>query len=92
MIGTPTEEVSMSWMEWELINRKEMILTGSWMSYSAPFPGKEWDMAVNAMKTGELRYSDELLYKSFDLSEAREAFDCFKNEKVRGRILLTNDR
>ena len=26
----------------ENMNRKEFRLTGSWMSYSAPFPGSEW--------------------------------------------------
>ena len=92
MIGTPTEEVSFSWQEWENINRKELVVTGSWMSYSAPFPGKEWEMTVKAMETGELKYVEELLYRTYDISEAREAFDCFKNEKVKGRILLTNDR
>ena len=92
MIGTPTEDVTFTWQEWELINRKEAIVTGSWMSYSEPFPGKEWEMAVDAMKSGELKYSDKLLYKTFDISEARAAFDCFKNEKVKGRIMLTNER
>ncbi len=39
-IGTPTRELSFSVEEWENINRREFTLTGSWMSYSAPFPGR----------------------------------------------------
>ena len=39
-IWTPTKEISFSFKEWENMNRKEFTLTGSWMSYSAPFPGE----------------------------------------------------
>lgn len=90
MIGTPQTEVTFGWKEWELMNRKEFNLTGSWMSYSAPFPGIEWTKTIECLKSGELRYDSRLLYKKFDLSEVRKAFDCYKNEKVSGRILLTN--
>lgn len=90
MIGTPTKEVTFKWQEWELINRREFNLTGSWMSYSAPFPGIEWEKTIECLKTGELKYDSRMLYKTFDLSAARDAFDCFKFEKVSGRILLTN--
>lgn len=92
VIGTPTEDVRFSWQEWELMNRKEFTVTGSWMGYSEPFPGKEWEMAAEAMKSGALIFDDRMIYKRFDLANAREAFDCFKNEKVKGRILLINDR
>ena len=91
MIGTPQKDVTFSWQEWELMNRKEFNLTGSWMSYSAPFPGAEWTETVEAMKNGSLIYDSRLLYKKYDLSEAKEAFACFKNEKVSGRILFTNE-
>ena len=91
VIGTPTEDVRFSWEEWEVINRKELKLTGSWMSYSAPFPGREWEETVEHLKNGDLLMDDRLIYKTFDLSEIREAFDCFKNEKVKGRILLKMD-
>lgn len=90
MIGTPQKEVTFAWKEWELMNRKEFRLTGSWMSYSAPFPGEEWTRTIECLATGELRYDERLLYKKFDLSEIRSAFDCYKNEKVSGRIMLTN--
>lgn len=90
MIGTPQKEIIFTWKEWELMNRKEFNLTGSWMSYSAPFPGEEWTKTIECLKNGELRYDSRLLYKTFDLSEVRDAFDCYKNEKVSGRILMTN--
>ena len=91
MIGTPQKDVTFTWQEWELMNRKEFNLTGSWMSYSAPFPGTEWTETVEAMKNGTLKYDSRLLYKKFPLSEAKNAFGCFKNEKVSGRILFVNE-
>ena len=39
-IGTPHEELSFTQNQWEKMNRKEFKLTGSWMSYSSPFPEK----------------------------------------------------
>ena len=39
-IGTPHNEITFTAKEWELLNRKEFKMTGSWMSYSAPFPGR----------------------------------------------------
>lgn len=92
MIGTPQKDLTFTWKEWELMNRKEFHLTGSWMSYSAPFPGDEWTMTIEKMSSGELRYDSRLLYKAFPLSQVREAFDCYKNDKVSGRILLLNSQ
>jgi len=41
-VGTPTKDLSFTVEEWEIMNRKGFTLAGSWMSYSAPFPGREW--------------------------------------------------
>ncbi len=38
----------------EQIMRKELHLCGTWMSYSAPFPGHEWGDTLAAVKRGEL--------------------------------------
>ena len=62
-IGTPTRELNFSVKEWENINRKEFTLTGSWMSYSAPFPGKEWILTAHYFKTGQLKFEDSLIFK-----------------------------
>lgn len=91
MVGTPTRDVTFTWQEWELMNRKEFRLTGSWMSYSAPFPGKEWTKTVECLASGELKYDNRMLFKKMKLEEAKEAFDYFKNGKVSGRILFVND-
>ncbi|HML48955.1 MAG TPA: zinc-binding dehydrogenase, partial [Clostridia bacterium] len=92
MIGTPHTDVRFSPKTWELLNRKEMRLTGSWMSYSAPFPGKEWSLTAHYFKTGQLKYDPRMIFLSFPLSQAAQAFALFKKPGyVKGRILLVND-
>ena len=91
-IGTPHVDISFTPKEWENMNRKEFKLTGSWMSYSAPFPGKEWDLTAHYFATGELRFDDELIFKTFPMSKAAEAFALFENpSQVGGKIMLIND-
>jgi L-iditol 2-dehydrogenase len=57
----------------ETITRKELGVYGTWMSYSAPFPGHEWTEAAAAMQRGELRV-DELITHRFPLCEVESVF------------------
>lgn len=74
------------------MNRKEFKLTGSWMSYSAPFPGKEWELTAHYFATGQLKFDPAFVFRKFPMSRAQEAFDLYKDPKnVLGKILLVND-
>ena len=91
-IGTPQRPIEFSVREWETINRKELHLHGSWMSYSAPFPGKEWTMTAHYFATGQLKFDDEMIYRTYSLKDAAEAFALFKTPgAVKGKIMLVND-
>lgn len=91
-IGTPHKNLSFFPKQWENMNRKEFKLTGSWMSYSAPFPGKEWEMTAKYFKTGELKFDEQLIYKRYPLCEANKAFELYENPaQVKGKILLVNE-
>ncbi len=91
-IGTPTKELSFSVKEWENMNRKEFNLTGSWMSYSAPFPGKEWELTAYFFKTGQLKFDDSFIFKKLPLSRIAEAFEMFKTPgTVKGKILIDSE-
>jgi L-iditol 2-dehydrogenase len=57
-IGTPHKDMTFTPKMWEYMNRKEFKLTGSWMSYSAPFPGKEWELVAHYFATGQLKFDD----------------------------------
>ena len=91
-IGTPHVDMSFTPAEWENMNRKEFRLTGSWMSYSAPFPGREWELTAHCFATGQLRFAPEFLFKRYPLSKAAAAFANFRTpENVHGKIMLFNE-
>lgn len=88
LIGTPTSDVTFSIKQWELINRKECFIGGSWMSYSSIFPGEEWVKTVKAFEDGSLKLNKNMINKVFDLEEIGKAFEQFENEKTFGRTLI----
>jgi len=88
-IGTPSKDLTFTPKLFENMNRKEFKLTGSWMSYSAPFPGEEWELTARYFKTGQLKFDDNLIFKKFHLSEAKTAFDLYKTPgQVKGKIMF----
>ncbi len=88
-IGTPTQELSFSVKEWENMNRKEFYLTGSWMSYSAPWPGDEWKLTDEHFAKGDLKVTDSMIFAQYPLKKAMEAFDLFTIPgKVKGKVQL----
>ena len=91
-IGTPHVDMTFTPKLWENMNRKEFKLTGSWMSYSAPFPGDEWELTAHYFKTGQLKFDESFIYKKYPMEKIQEAFMEFKNpQNVKGKILLYND-
>ena len=91
-IGTPTRELSFSVKEWENMNRKEFTLTGSWMSYSAPFPGKEWELVAHFFKTGDLKFDESFIFRKIPLSRIADAFEMYKTPgTVKGKILIDSE-
>ena len=91
-IGTPTKELGFTVNEWECMNRKEFTLTGSWMSYSAPFPGKEWELTSWYFSTGQLKFDESFIYRKVPLSKIAEAFTWFKTPgMVKGKILIDSE-
>lgn len=92
LIGTPKKELSFSVDEWECLNRKEFTLTGSWMSYSAPFPGHEWTLTAEAYRTGMLKYDEGLVFAKYPLSKIDEAFDRYRTPgAVKGKVLIDSE-
>ena len=91
-VGTPHEELKFTPAMWENMNRKEFHLTGSWMSYSSPFPGKEWSLTAHYFATGQLKFDPGFIYKKVPMSQAQEAFQMFKIPgQVKGKVLLVNE-
>lgn len=88
-VGTPHRDFEFGWKQWELINRKEFRLTGTWMSYSAPFPGREWTLTAHYFANGALKLHESMIYKTMPLSQITEAFNMFKTPgTVRGKLII----
>lgn len=91
-IGTPHVDMTFTPKLWENMNRKEFKLTGSWMSYSAPFPGKEWELTAHYFATGQLKFDPAFVFRKMPMSQAQEAFQMFKTPGlVQGKVLLVNE-
>lgn len=91
-VGTPTKELSFTVDEWENMNRKEFNLTGSWMSYSAPFPGHEWELTSHYFQTGALKFDESFIFRKIPLSQIGEAFELYKTPgAVKGKILIDSE-
>ena len=91
-IGTPHKDVVFTPREWENLNRKELVVTGSWMSYSATFPGEEWELTAHCFKTGQLKFDEKIIFDKLPLSEIKNAFMKFKRPgAVSGKIIIFND-
>ncbi len=90
-VGTPKREVSFTVRQWENINRKELTVTGSWMSYSAPWPGVEWSKASELFAAGTMRIAEEMVDTVYPLAQTQEALQRFAaGGAVRGKILINS--
>ncbi len=81
-VGTAHKDVNIEAKNFELILRGELNVTGSWMSYSSPFPGAEWTAAVEYLDSGKIRVDDIITHK-FKLDDGYQAFETMlsKDEK-----------
>lgn len=71
----------------ETITRKEMGVFGTWMSYSAPFPGHEWTQAAAAMQSGSLRAAEVISHR-FPLCEVEDVFRGIANRSFPYRKIM----
>lgn len=82
-IGTAHKDVTIPAKAFERILRGELHVTGSWMSYSAPFPGDEWTAAAEYLASGKVKV-DRLVTHRFRLEDGYKAFEAMldRNEKA----------
>ncbi|OCA86053.1 galactitol-1-phosphate 5-dehydrogenase [Bacillus sp. FJAT-27225] len=73
-IGTCTKDVVFKAESFEKILRNELEITGSWMSYSSPFPGYEWTAGLRYMATKEIDVTP-LITGKFKLEDKEIPFE-----------------
>ncbi len=87
-VGTPHVPLTLQPHELELLHRKELVVQGSWMNYSAPFPGWEWEMGVRLLRSGRVR-TEGLVERVLPLSAAGELPELLRRREERtGKLVL----
>jgi len=86
-IGTPHKSFTIEPKQFEYMNRKELTVRGSWMSYSAPYPGKEWLMAAHYLGTGQIKV-EKLTDRIIPVEELWKAFEDYEAGRVSGKIIV----
>ncbi len=87
-VGTPHVPLTLQPGEFELLNRKELVVQGSWMNYSAPFPGWEWATGVRFLASGKVR-TEGLVERLLPLSSAGELPELLRRrEERKGKLVL----
>jgi len=69
--------------------RRELSIIGCFMSYSAPFPGHEWDETITALMDGSLDMG-KMISHHFPLAEAPSVFAKFKDHSLVHRKIILN--
>ncbi len=62
-LGTAHQDVILPPATFEKIIRNELVLFGSWNSYSAPFPGREWTAVMRYVSDGRLCIRDFITHR-----------------------------
>jgi threonine dehydrogenase-like Zn-dependent dehydrogenase len=89
-VGTPHAPLTLQPDEFELINRKELVVQGSWMNYSAPFPGWEWRFGAELLGARRVAVRP-LLDRLLPLAEAAAIPELLSRRgagALKGKLLL----
>lgn len=90
MVGTPKNDMRFSVRQWENLNRKELTIKGSWMSYGPTWPGSAWQEVSVMFSEGSLKVVDAMIDKVYSIDECAEAFSRFNQTAgVSGKILIS---
>ena len=55
-IGIPVGDITLENKTFQHFLRQEVSLHGAWNSFGAPFPGKQWTVALESLASGKLRW------------------------------------
>jgi L-iditol 2-dehydrogenase len=75
----------------EAVMRRELTLAGSFMSYSAPWPGPEWTESLHAVVSGGLDMPAMISHRA-PLAEAPAIFDAIAGHRLPHRKVVFDPR
>jgi L-iditol 2-dehydrogenase len=88
LVGTSHAPLTFTGPQFEQITRKELNVVGSWMNYSAPFPGAEWTTAAWMMNAGLIKV-DTLQTHAFPIEKIQQAYDLiYGNKELWAKVMI----
>ncbi|MGN1014932.1 MAG: galactitol-1-phosphate 5-dehydrogenase [Butyricicoccus sp.] len=87
-MGIPYGDVPVPRFYFERIMRNELEIHGSWCTVSAPYPGREWENAVEYIGNHKVKVS-QMITHQLNLSEGPATFQkILENPGAFGKVLL----
>lgn len=90
LVGTLHHDLHLPAATFGQILRKELTLLGSWMNYSAPWPGEEWETATRLLAQKKFTLSP-LIAHTGDFDSFARAVQALEGAPMQGKILLRLD-
>lgn len=87
LVGTLHHDLILTSAVFGLILRKELTVLGSWMNYSHPWPGEEWETAGRLLTEKRLQLTPLIAHKGHAESFA-QAVQALNGAPMQGKILL----
>ncbi|TYA25023.1 galactitol-1-phosphate 5-dehydrogenase [Aggregatibacter actinomycetemcomitans] len=87
LIGTLHNDLTLNQKVFGLILRKELSILGSWMNYSAPWPGGEWTKAIELVKQGKIQF-DKLIASVNFIEDYITEVEKLDGTPMNGKIVL----
>lgn len=90
LIGTLHQDLNLPEKSFSYILRKELSILGSWMNYSAPWPGQEWQLISDYFAQGKIEL-DKLIAGIGDFEGFINMVTNLQGKSMSGKILLKID-
>ena len=87
LVGTLHHDLTLLAATFGQILRKELNIVGSWMNYSGPWPGEEWQTATRLLTEKRLQLAPLIAHRGDAESFAR-AVQALNGAPMQGKILL----
>ncbi|KOE64561.1 alcohol dehydrogenase catalytic domain-containing protein [Aggregatibacter actinomycetemcomitans] len=87
LIGTLHNDLTLNQKVFGFILRKELSIPGSWMNYSAPWPGGEWTKAIELVKQGKIQF-DKLIASVNFIEDHITEVEKLGGTPMNGKIVL----
>ncbi|MEX3018089.1 galactitol-1-phosphate 5-dehydrogenase [Kluyvera sp. STS39-E] len=87
LVGTLHHDLTLLSNTFGLILRKELTIIGSWMNYSAPWPGEEWNIAARLLTEKRIQLAPLIAHVG-DTESFAHHVKALNGAPMQGKILL----